>query len=201
MKVDTADLNSRDSHDLLVNIVAPRPIAWVSTVNQHGIYNLAPFSFYTVVSSKPALIGIGISPKRDGQKKDTLRNIALTKEFVINVVDESLAKVMNQTSAPYPSDVSEFKEAGLTPVKADLVKAPLMFESSISLECRLSQVLEFGEAPQTHSFIIGEILRIHINDELCAKGEIQGSKIKAIGRLGGDRYCRIQDVFEMKRPD
>ncbi len=110
---------------------------------------------------------------------------------------------MNVTSAPYPYEVDEFKEAGLTAVKADLVKAPMVAESPINMECRLTQILEFGEAPRTNSFIIGEVLRLHVKDELCANEEIQMSKLKAIGRLGGrgaDLYCRTSDSFEMSRP-
>jgi len=203
MKIDLANLDQRDSHHLMVGVVVPRPIAWVSTVGEDGVFNLAPFSAYSVVSIKPALIGFYVGATRDGNKKDTLRNIESTKEFVINVVDETLAEVMNVTAAPYPGNVDEFKEAGLTPVEADLVKAPMVVESPVNLECRLTQVLEFGEAPLTSSFIIGEVLRVHVKDELYIDGQIEMSKLRAIGRLGGGRdlYCRTNDSFEMKRPD
>ena len=203
MKIDLANLDTRDTHHLMVGAVVPRPIAWVSTVGEDGVFNLAPFSAYAMVSMKPALVGFCVATTRDGWKKDTLKNIESTKEFVINVVDETLAEAMNVTAATYPSDVDEFKEARLTPVKADLVKAPMVAESPINLECRLTQVLEFGEAPRTNSFIIGEVLRVHVKDELYANEEIQMSKFKAIGRLGGrggDLYCRTSDSFEMKRP-
>lgn len=202
MKIDLANLNQRDSHHLMVDAVVPRPIAWVATVSEDGVFNLAPYSAYCLVSLKPAMVGFCVAATRDGRKKDTLRNIESTKEFVINVVDETLAEAMNATSGPYPSDVDEFKEAGLTPVKADLVRAPVVAESPINLECRLTQILEFGEAPLTNSFIIGEVLRVHVRDELYANGQIQMSKLKAIGRLGGggDLYCRTSDSFEMTRP-
>jgi len=202
MKIDVANLDQRSSHRLMVGAVVPRPIAWVSTVGEDGVFNLAPFSAYAMVSMKPALVGFCVATTRDGRKKDTLKNIESTKEFVINVVDETLAEAMNVTAATYPSDVDEFKEARLTPVKADLVKAPMVAESPINLECRLTQVLEFGEAPRTNSFIIGEVLRVHVKDELYANEEIQMSQLKAIGRLGGggDLYCRTSDSFEMKRP-
>ncbi|MFC1932291.1 flavin reductase family protein [Chloroflexota bacterium] len=203
MKIDLENLNRIDSHRVLMDAVVPRPIAWVSTVSEDGIFNLAPFSAYGVVSVKPAVIGFSISATRDGHKKDTLINIESTKEFVINVVDETLAEAMNVTSAPYPGDVDEFREAGLTPVKADLVKAPMVAESPISLECRLTQILEFGEAPRTNRFVIGEVLCAHVRDELYVDGEIQMPKLKAVGRLGGrggDQYCRTGDSFEMGRP-
>ena len=107
---------------------------------------------------------------------------------------------MNLTSSLYPSDVDEFNEAGLTPVKADRVTAPMVAGSPINLECRLNQILEFGEAPETGSFIIGEVLCVHVRDELYAGGLIELSRLKPIGRLGGDFYCRTTDIFEMKRP-
>ena len=201
MKIDLARLNNRATYNLLVGAVVPRPIAWVSTVDESGIFNLAPFAAYCLVSVKPAMVGISVGTTRGGQKKDTLRNIQSTKDFVVNVVDESSAESMNITSAQFPADIDEFKEAGLTPVKADLVKAPLLAESPVNMECQLNQILEFGEEPIINSFVIGEILRIHINDELYADGKIQMFKLKAIARLGGDFYCRTTDSFAMKRPD
>ena len=204
MKIDVPDLGVRDMHHLLMGAVMPRPIAWVSTVGEDGVFNLAPYSAYCVVSVKPAIIGFCVAATRDGRKKDTLRNIESTREFVVNMVDEALAEAMNVTSAPYPADVDEFKEAGLTAVKADLVVAPMVAESPIKMECRLNRILEFGEAPRTNSFVIGEVLRVHIKDEFYVGGEIQVLKLKAIGRLGGrgggDLYCRTTDSFEMTRP-
>ena len=203
MKIDPKEVHGRNLHHLLMSIIAPRPIAWVSTVSEGGIYNLAPFSAYCVMSVRPAIVGFDSAPFRDGKKKDTLLNIQATGEYVINVVNEALAMEMNVTAAAFPPEVDEFKEAGLTPVKADLVKAPMVSESPVSMECRLNQILKFGEEPMTNNFIIGEILRIHIKDELYADDEIQVSEWKPIGRLGGrggDQYCRTTDRFEMKRP-
>lgn len=200
MKIDMANVSYRDSHEILASVIAPRPIAFVSTVGDNGVFNLAPFSFFAPLCTKPALVGFNVSSKRDGQKKDTVRNIESTREFVINVVDEPMAESMNKASANYPSNVSEFNEVGLTPVKADLVKAPLVAESPVNMECRVVQILEFGEAPRTASFIIGEVLRVHIKDELYLDGEIQPSQIKPIARLGGELFCRTGDMFAMKRP-
>ena len=203
MKLDIADVHQKNLHHLLMGAVAPRPIAWVSTVGEDDIYNLAPYSAYCVVSARPAMVGFCVAGMMDGQKKDTLRNIESNGEFVINIVNEALAEPMNVTSAPYPGDVDEFEEAGLTAVPADLVKVPMVAESPVNLECRLNQILEFGEAPRVSSFIIGEILRIHISDSVYANEEIQMSELKAIGRLGGrggDMYCRTTDSFVMKRP-
>lgn len=200
MKIDPANLDWVGAHELLIGAVLPRPIAFVSTIGEDGVYNLAPFSYFTALSSKPAVVGFGIGRKRDGRKKDTLVNIDFSKDFVINIVTESIAQAMNQASGEYPSHVDEFKEVGLTPVKSDLVKPPRVAESPVNLECRLLQILEFGEPPRINSFVIGEILRAHVQDELWKNGVIQGDKLKAIGRLGEDFYCRTMDRFEMKRP-
>ncbi|MFC2003881.1 flavin reductase family protein [Chloroflexota bacterium] len=201
MKIDMANLDWRDAHEVVAASIVPRPIAFISTIGEDGIFNLAAFSFFVPVCCKPTLIGISASYKRTGEKKDTLVNIEATKEFVINVVDEALAEPMLHASIDYPSYVDEFKEVvGLTPVKADLVKAPMVVESPINMECRLSQILEFSEAGRKTSFIIGEVLRVHVMDELYVDGEIEPASWKAIARLGGEMYCRTRDVFEMKRP-
>jgi flavin reductase (DIM6/NTAB) family NADH-FMN oxidoreductase RutF len=202
MKFDPKSLKHRDLAHLLTDVVVPRPIAWISTVDERGIYNLAPFSSYSMVSNRPLLICFSVGTTRDGQKKDTILNIELTKEFVISVVTEDLAEAMNKTSAPYPRDISEYEEVGLTPVKADLVKAPMVGESPINMECRVLQILEFGQAPALSSLVIGEILLIHVADELYDKQSGRISGLKAVGRLGGDGdiYCRIRDSFQMKRP-
>ena len=201
MKLDLADLDWRESYSLMTYIVVPRPIALVSTVGEDGVYNLAPFAFYGVMSVKPAIVFVGIGTKRrKRQKKDTLKNIEFSKDFVINAVNEALAEPMNQSSADYPSDVDEFKEVGLTAVKSDMVKAPRVAESPISMECKLRQILEFGEFPDSNNVVLGEVLRFHVSDDLWVNGQIEVSKLKAIARLGGESYCRTTDIFEMKRP-
>lgn len=201
MKIDPSNLNWEELHELLVGAVVPRPIAFVSTVGEDGVFNVAPFSFFAAMSMRPMLVGFTSIRKRDGQKKDTLVNSEFSRDFVINVVTETLAQAMNQTSTNYPSHVDEFKEAGLTPVKADIVKSPMVAESPINMECRLLQILEFGDLPRISSFIIGEVVRFHIKDELYVNNEIQMSELKAIARMGGQLYCRTRDIFEMKMPD
>ena len=202
MKIDPMNLTQQDSAHLLTDIIVPRPIAWVSTVDERGVFNLAPFSAYGMISARPMVVGFSVSSRRDGQKKDTLRNVESSREFVINVVTEDLAEAMNITSTPYPRDVSEFEKAGLTPVKAELVKAPMVAESPLNMECRVIQILTFGKPPVTTSFIIGEVLRVHVAEELYDKHNKRISGIKVVARLGGDGdlYCRTRDIFQMKRP-
>ena len=203
MKIDPAKLKARDAYRLFVSAVTPRPIAWVSTVGSSKINNLAPFSMYTMLSSVPPVIGFGVGAYRGGLKKDTLRNVEATNEFVINVVTEELAEAMNITSAPFPPEVSEFDRAGLTPVRSDLVAPARVGESQISMECRVLQILRFGVEPIINNFVIGEVLLVHVNEKIWHDGELDSSRLKTIGRLGGgtDLYCHTTDTFEIKRPD
>ena len=201
MKLDPAKLTQREAYNLLVGTIVPRPIAWVSTVGQNDVLNLTPFSAFTMLCVEPAIICVHIAYRRDGSEKDTIINIKFSKDFVVNLADETSAQSMNQTSAEYPIDVDEFKECGLTPLKSDLVKAPRVAESPVNMECKLLQVLEFGAVPGGSQVALGEVLRVHLKDEYYADGEIQMSRLKAIGRLGGQFYCRTTDMFEMQRPD
>jgi flavin reductase (DIM6/NTAB) family NADH-FMN oxidoreductase RutF len=200
MKVNPATLSQRDQHRLMTSVIVPRPIAWVSTVSAAGVNNLAPYSAFTMIGDRPVGVGVGIVAGREGRKKDTLVNIEFTRDFVVNIVNESLAAKMNLTSGAFPEDVSEFEKAGLTAAKADVVNAPLLAESPINLECRLLQIVELGEHPRKSWFVIGEVLLVHVKDEVMVDGEIQMSRLKAIGRLGRNDYCSTQGVFEMKRP-
>lgn len=200
MKIDPVGLDSREIHELMVGCVVPRPIAFVSTIGEDGVYNVAPFSFFTLLSMHPTVVGFAIGRKRGGSKKDTLVNIEFSRDYVINVVSEAIAPAMNQASGDYPSHVDEFKEAGLTPVASDMVKPPRVAESPIQIECRLMQIMEFGAFPRIHNFIVGEVLVVHVQDDLIVDGVIKSDRLKAVGRLGEDLYCRTGDLFEMKRP-
>ena len=197
MKIDPKDLDPRSKSRLMLTIILPRPIAWISTISEEGRLNVAPFSAFGIVSTNPPMIGVGIA-RREGEKKDTLRNIEATGEFVVNSVTESLAQKMNITAIEYPGDVDEFAQAGLIPVKSDKVKPPRVGESPICLECQLAQILEFGEMPRTTSFVIGQILQVHLEDSIYREGNVDLGKLNIIGRLSSDFYCHIQDIFKMK---
>lgn len=199
MKIDP-HLSWMQAHELMTAAVAPRPIAFVSTVGPDGVFNLAPFSLVTPISMDPIVVGFSIGSKQ-GRKKDTLVNIEATGEYVINAVTERLAAPMNQASADYPPEVDEFGAVGLTPLPGDLVRAPRVGESPISLECRLVRILEFGRPPRQNRFVVGEVVLIHVQDAFCAGGEIDAGRLDLIGRLGGKRYCRTGDIFTMDRPN
>lgn len=200
MKVEPSTLHSNELHDFYSRIITPRPIAFVSTIDEKGRYNAAPFSSFAHLGLVPSVVTLAIG-RRKGQKKDTVRNIESTGDFVVNMVDEHLAQAMNQASADYPPDVDEIKESGLTALRSEKVRSPRIAEAPISLECKLMQILELGTSPNRSSIVFGEILLVHIKDEIMTKGEIDPLKAKIIGRLGDTNiYCRTVDIFEMKRP-
>lgn len=200
MKIDPKAMDFRDLHHLLAGAIVPRPIALVSTLGANGVQNVAPLSSISIASVMPPMLSFSLSTRRRraGEQKDTLRNILESKEFVVNVpVTESMAQAMNQAGAEYPSDVSEFIETGLTPVAADIVKAPLVAQAPVSFECRLVHVLNFGELPSVSTLIVGEVLRAHVKDEFYEGGELQSNRMMAIGRML-EPYCRTRDVFDFK---
>ena len=195
MKVELTELGSRDVHALLTHSVAPLPIALISTVGEDGVYNAAPFSLIVPISYKPPIILVSFGLRR-GQKKDTLRNMEYSQDFVVNTMEDSLIQSTIQTSVDYPGDVDEIKEVGLTAVASDRVKAPRIAEAQVSLECRLMQRLELGE--ELRNVVFGEVVLAHVKDELWVDGNLDISKRRAVGRLGRGTYCRIRDIFEVK---
>ncbi len=201
MKFDFPGLDWRESHDLLTRAVSPRPVALVSTVGEDGVYNLAPFAQYGLISIKPAIVYIGISNRLGKrQKKDTLINIEFSGDFVVNAVNEALVKPMHISAKYFPIGVDEFKEAGLTAVKSDLFKAPRVAESPVSMECKVRQIIEFGEFPDSCNVVLGEVLRLHVRDDLLVNNAIKTTRLKAVA-FSGDVYYRTTDTFELKRHD
>jgi flavin reductase (DIM6/NTAB) family NADH-FMN oxidoreductase RutF len=167
------------------------------------VRNLAPFSFFTAISANPPVICFSPMIRgSDGTRKDTLNNIAATKEFVVNIVSEDFAEKMNVCSAEFPPDTDEFQKSQLTAVPSDLVKPPRVAESPINMECRLVQIVEVSTKPLGGSIVLGEVLRFHIRDDdrLFDNFKIDPDVLKAIGRMGGPIYTRTSDRFCMERP-
>jgi flavin reductase (DIM6/NTAB) family NADH-FMN oxidoreductase RutF len=202
------DLSPREFYRILITAIAPRPIAWVSTISAHGHLNLAPFSFFNVISAMPPLLGFSPAPRPASSttaEKDTLSNIRETGEFVVNTVTFALAEAMNLTSGEYDSSVNEFEVAGVTPLPSKLIRPPHVAESPVSFECKLYQVLDFGPAGQmpTGHLVLGEIVSVHINESvLQADGRMDANALDLIGRMGGMQYSRTrpEDRFELSRP-
>jgi flavin reductase (DIM6/NTAB) family NADH-FMN oxidoreductase RutF len=199
LKKETHSISSL--YRLVTSCAVPRPIALVSTVSPEGIYNVAPFSYFNFVSTDPLLLMFAPILDRNGKEKDSHRNAAATKEFVVSIVTEAMAVPVNQSSADYPPNIDEFKETGLTPGKALYVKAPLVMESPINFECKLHDIIRLGTHPLAGNIVIGEVIAIHIKDGLLTdKGTVDPDKLHAIGRMGQSSYVRTTDHFEMPRP-
>lgn len=199
MKIEPSTLRGRELHDFFSSIVVPRPIAFISTVDAEGRYNAAAYSAFIRLTLDPPVV-VFASGRRGLKKKDTVINIEAVGDFVVNMVDENLAEAMNQASANYPPEIDEIKEVGLTALKSDHVKSPRIAEAPISMECKLVQTLELGSKPNRSSIILGEVLVVHIRDEIITQGKVDPHKAKIIGRMGEDNiYCRTTDIFIMDR--
>lgn len=194
MLVDPAALDAKELYRLMISIIVPRPIAWTSTISADGVLNAAPFSYFQALSSKPPMVMISVGRRRGGVAKDTRANIEATREFVVNIVSEGSGVRMVRTSVDYPPDVSEFAEAGISPVPSTKVKPPRIAESAVSLECRLDRVLDVG----TSGVCIGEVVAIHLRDDvLTADGTVDPWKLRPLGRLGGATYAPLREVVEV----
>jgi len=199
--IDPGGVEPRNIYKLMTGLIVPRPIAFVSTVDASGSRNLAPFSFFMAISADPP--SLCFAPMTRGSaatQKDTLRNIAVTGEFVVNVVSEEFAARMNVCSAEFPPEVDEFEASGLTPAASDLVKPPRVAESPAAMECRLLQIVHVSRLPLGASLVIGEILRFHVSDEIIHDYRIDPDRWHPIGRMGGPTYSRTTDRFDMPRP-
>ena len=199
MQLDPHTMKQESIYKLLIGCVVPRPIAWVSTVGPDGVNNLAPFSFFMGVCSEPPTIAFSSGP-RAKNRKDTVRNAEHTGDFVVNVVDDDLAEQMNLSSGEYPPEVDEFALTGLTAAPGTRVRAPRVTQAPISLECRVARIIPVGRGP--HSLVLGEIVYFHVRDDLyeTATGRIDVARLRPVGRLAGNSYAHVHDIFQMKRP-
>ncbi len=189
-------------YKLMIGMVVPRPIAFVSSLDAQGVRNLAPFSYFMACSADPPVVCF-VASHRSGPRpaKDTLTNILATKEFVVNIVSDEFADKMNLTAADVAPEVDEFELAGLTPLASELVKPPRVAESHAHMECRLRQTLPISNAAgATNTIIFGDVLRFHVDDAIVNDYKIDPAKLRAVGRMGGPTYVHTHDLFEMARP-
>jgi flavin reductase (DIM6/NTAB) family NADH-FMN oxidoreductase RutF len=187
-------------YKVMIGSIVPRPIAFVSSISPDGIYNLAPFSFFTGVSVNPPVVCFCPLRKASGHRKDTLNNVERTGDFVVNIVSEEFIEQMNATSAELPPDVDEFRVSGLTPVPSDLVRSPRVKESHVSMECKLFRIFEISDKPSGGSIVTGEIVRLHVDDSYIDNFRVDPDKLKAVGRMAGITYVRTGDHFDLARP-
>ena len=201
MIYDPAEHPFSETHKLMIGSIVPRPIALVSTTSNNGINNLAPFSYFNGVCSKPPTIMF--APARrgwDGQEKDTLINIRNTKEFSINIVSEDIGEKMVKCSTDYEKEVDEYSKSGLSPLSSKKIKPPIVSESKISLECILNQIVQIGKEDAGSGFIvIGTIVLFHIDDEVYDNGRIILDKLQPLGRVAGNGYVRSTNAFDIVR--
>lgn len=199
MLLDLTGPLREDAYMILAGLVTPRPIALVTTVDEEGRVNAAPFSFFNVLGDSPPIVGLCPGDRSPGIPKDTARNIRLTHEFVVNLVDEPLGPQMNLCAATLPPGVNELDHAGLTAAPSAAVKPPRILEAPASLECRHHSTLEIGD----NRLIIGEVLRVHVRDGIFDPETwlVQPGTYQPIGRMQSPHwYCRTTAMFEMRRP-
>ncbi len=205
MILEPESMPTRDFYRFMISAIVPRPVAWVTTLGRSGVANLAPFSYFNGVTSRPPMISLAVgSRKWDGDviRKDTLRNIEDTKEFVVHVTTEALAEVANQSAAELPPDVSEIAALGLTAVPSTKVKPPRIRESPIALECVLHQVVMVGDPPLA-GLVLGVVVLAHVEDSVWdpESRAVDIEKLRPVSRLGGELWAPVREAFRLGRPD
>lgn len=190
-RIDPTDLQTSEAYRLMTGVVVPRPIAWVTTLNEQGGVNLAPFSCYTFVSHRPILVGISIGHRPSG-RKDTARNILREEEFVLNVAHESEAALVHRSSEPLSAEVSETERLGLETASSELLRTPRLASAPVALECTFDQVIAFGEAPS--EFFVGRVDLVHVREDLYRDGKIETEELRPLARIAGPHYSRVSSV-------
>jgi flavin reductase (DIM6/NTAB) family NADH-FMN oxidoreductase RutF len=204
LTLNPKDIATGKLHAYLLSAVAPRPIAFASTINQDGTPNLSPFSFYNVFSSNPPIAIFSPARRvRDNTTKHTLDNVKHTPEVVLNAVNYDIVQQMSLSSTEYPYGINEFEKAGLTPLASELVKPFRVKESPVQLECKVNEIIALGDQGGAGNLIVCEILLVHIKESILDElGRIDQHKIDLVARLGGDWYSRNSGnaLFEVPKP-
>jgi flavin reductase (DIM6/NTAB) family NADH-FMN oxidoreductase RutF len=201
MNLDPQQLSIREAYTWMVELITPRPIAWVSTIAVDGVTNLAPFSFFNGVGANPPTIMFCPANRRDGSRKDTLKNIERTGQFVVNLVTASVVESMNLTAGEYPPEVDEFSVASVDSAASACVGPPRVAQCMAALECELHQTIHVGAGPGGANVVIGRIVGIYVDDALVdEEGGLIPQSLDTIGRMGGVGYVRTSDRFDLPRP-
>jgi len=202
MTFDFTTLTAREIYPLMISTITPRPIAWVSTLSEAGVANLAPFSYFNAVCANPPTLMFSVANHPDGRSKDTIRNIEAVPEFVVNLVPFGLVKSMVATSAMLPPDESEFARGGVADAPSTRVRPARVAEAPVAFECTLHTIVSVGEGAGAASVVFGRIVAAHVADlVLGADGRIDPALLDTVGRLGGEHYVTTRDRFSLKRPD
>jgi flavin reductase (DIM6/NTAB) family NADH-FMN oxidoreductase RutF len=213
LSLNPAELQIREIYKVMTGIIVPRPVALVSTMSREGAANLAPFSFFSGVGAAPPTV-LFCPALRDGavgetgesadmrpdMRKDTLRNVEETGEFVVNVVSEAMAAAANDSAAEVAFGVDEFALSGLTPVGSEIVRPPRVAESPAQMECKLLQVIYTSRAARGGVIVLGEVVRFHVRADLVEEYRVDPAGLDAVGRMAGNTWVRTRDRMEIVRP-
>lgn len=202
MNFNPQEISQTERYKLCTGSILPRPIAWVSSMDEAGRLNVAPYSFFTVASTNPLILLFCPQLPAPHQPKDTLRNVQTVGEFVINLTNEETGAAMSRSAASLPYGESEFAYAGLTPAPSEVVRVPRVAEAPIAFECRLHHVVMLGRDEKGGGAVVfGEVQNIFVRDALydAERHYILQEVFKPIGRLAGNGYVRVTDTFELKR--
>jgi len=200
LNIDPNDQTERENYKLMTGTIIPRPIAFVTSVNNEGVINGAPFSYFNIVTADPPMISLSIQ-RKDGQQKDTVDNILQTKEFVIHIVDEHNVEEINKSAANLAREESELDKMNVQVVNSKAVKVPGIKEAKVRFECQLEKHIPLGDKEVTTDLIIGRILQYHIDPSIYADdGKIKMDQLKAVSRLAGNNYAKVGEHFTLVRP-
>lgn len=201
MTLDFENLPPREAYSWMIHAITPRPIAWVSTISAAGQTNLAPFSFFQGICSKPPTLMFSGAIDRQGKKKDSVINVGEVPEFVVNIVPYALAGPMNLTATPLPHGESEFEKFAITSAPSVKVRPPRVSAAPVAFECRLDRIVNLGDGPSGSNVVFGTIVHAHVDDAVLGPdGQIDPRKLDTIGRMGGDHYVRTTELFNIVRP-
>ncbi|WP_249975836.1 flavin reductase family protein [Vreelandella olivaria] len=196
IRFDFDTLTPHERYKLLIGAVVPRPIAWVTSIDEAGRVNAAPFSFFNVLSADPAILAIGVENHPNRRFKDTGHNIRMTGEFTVNIVDHENLHTMNTTAISFPPEVDELKEAGLTALPGTKVACPYIAEAPVALECQRHVTLEISAARE---IVLGRVVAMHVRSSIINERlHIDPAGLDALGRMGGNGYCRSNETFDLK---
>lgn len=195
MEIAADTLDTDATYKLMTGLVVPRPIAWVTTRSPEGVVNLAPFSAFTFVSNRPPMVGISVG-RRAGERKDTGRNIHATREFVVNIPDDTMIEAVHLSAVEHEAHVSEVEELGLATSACVDISVPRLAGVPASLECRLHRAIDFGEGGS--EFLVGEVLRFHLRDGLLSGGKVDTRALRPICRLAGPHYALLGEIVTMR---
>lgn len=198
--LDPKNLTQRENYKLLIGSIIPRPVAVVSTQSADGIVNIAPFSFFNIVSSEPVILSLAIQ-RKEGELKDTARNLLATKEAVVHILDQTNVQEANKTAALLPADQSELTVSGFTTTTSKTIAVPGLKEASVRLETILHQHVPIKKDQQTTAdLLLLEVVGYQIAEDVYQDGKIDPRALQAVSRLAGNSYATIGEIFDIKRP-